>query len=83
MGTARIPMLTKSATSSCSSLRSRFLAKCGMDAVQYLKFQRHLIIFVFIMTVICVGIILPINFQVTWCSADIEIVNVRTKPQLS
>ncbi len=54
-----------------------------MDAVQYLKFQRHLIIFVFIMTVICVGIILPINFQVTWCSADIEIVNVRTKPQLS
>ncbi len=42
----------------------KFLAKCGMDAVQYLKFQRHLIIFVLIMTVVCIGIILPINFQV-------------------
>ena len=42
----------------------QFLAKCGMDAVQYLKFQRHLIVFVLIMTVVCIGIILPINFQV-------------------
>ncbi len=42
----------------------KFLAKCGMDAVQYLKFQRYLITFVFIMTVVCIGVILPINFQV-------------------
>ncbi len=42
----------------------KFLAKCGMDAVQYLKFQRSLIIFVLIMMIVCIGIILPINFQV-------------------
>ena len=41
----------------------KFRRRCGFDAVQYLKFQRHLIIFVLIMTVVCVGIILPVNFQ--------------------
>jgi hypothetical protein len=40
------------------------MRKCGVDAVQYLKFQRHLIVFVAIMTVVCVGVILPVNFQV-------------------
>jgi len=38
------------------------LRKCGIDAIQYIRFQRHLIIFVFIITVICLTIILPINF---------------------
>jgi hypothetical protein len=42
----------------------KFMRKCGVDAVQYLKFQRHLIVFVAIMTVVCVGVILPVNFQV-------------------
>ena len=42
---------------------AKYLAKCGNDAVQYLRFQRHLIIFVSIITVVCIGIILPINFQ--------------------
>ncbi len=42
----------------------KFMRKCGVDAVQYLKFQRHLIVFVTIMTVVCIGIILPVNFQV-------------------
>jgi hypothetical protein len=41
----------------------QFLRKCGKDAVQYLKFQRHLIIFVLILMVVCMGIILPVNFQ--------------------
>lgn len=41
----------------------QYLRKCGVDAVQYMKFQRHLIFFMFIITVVCVGIILPINFQ--------------------
>ena len=41
----------------------KYLAKCGIDAVQYLKFQRHLIFFTAIITVACIGIILPINFQ--------------------
>ena len=35
----------------------------GVDAVNYLKFQRHLIVFVGIITIACVGIVLPINFQ--------------------
>ena len=41
----------------------KFLRKCGTDAVQYLRFQRHLIIFVLIMMVMCICVILPINFQ--------------------
>ena len=41
----------------------KYLRKCGVDAVQYLKFQRHLIFFMAIITVACVAIILPINFQ--------------------
>lgn len=41
----------------------KFLRKCGTDAVQYLKFQRHLILFVTVMMVMCICVILPINFQ--------------------
>ena len=41
----------------------KFLRKCGTDAVQYLRFQRHLILFVLIMMVMCICVILPINFQ--------------------
>ena len=42
----------------------KYLRKCGPDAVQYLRFQRHLIGFMAIMTVVCICLILPINFQV-------------------
>jgi len=38
------------------------LRKCGIDAIQYIRFQRHLIIFMVIITVVCITIILPINF---------------------
>jgi len=38
------------------------LRRCGIDAIQYIRFQRHLIIFVLIITVVCISIILPINF---------------------
>jgi len=38
------------------------LRKCGSDALQYIKFQRHLIIFAFIIALVCMTIILPINF---------------------
>ena len=41
----------------------KYMRKCGVDAVNYLKFQRHLIVFVGIITIACVGIVLPINFQ--------------------
>ena len=41
----------------------KFFRKCGHDAVQYLRFQRHLIMLVSIMTVMCICVILPINFQ--------------------
>eukprot|EP00095_Tigriopus_kingsejongensis_P009316 snap_masked-scaffold320_size207635-processed-gene-1.8 protein:Tk09316 transcript:snap_masked-scaffold320_size207635-processed-gene-1.8-mRNA-1 annotation:"hypothetical protein L798_12217" len=41
----------------------KFLRKCGVDAVQYLRFQRHLILLVAIITLVCIGVILPINFQ--------------------
>ena len=41
----------------------KILRKCGTDAVQYLKFQRHLILLVTIMMIMCICVILPINFQ--------------------
>lgn len=43
--------------------REQVLAKCGPDAVHYLSFQRHLITLMFIITLISIGIILPINYQ--------------------
>ncbi|KAL0901136.1 hypothetical protein ABMA27_006449 [Loxostege sticticalis] len=42
--------------------REQVLAKCGPDAVHYLSFQRHAITLMFIITIISIGIILPINF---------------------
>lgn len=39
------------------------LLKCGPDAVQYLSFQRHIIVCMLIMMVISLTIVLPINFQ--------------------
>ena len=41
----------------------KFLRKCGTDAVQYLRFQRHLIFLVLVMMVMCICVILPVNFQ--------------------
>lgn len=38
-------------------------SKCGDDAVQYLSFQRHLIVLMFIITVTSLCIALPINMQ--------------------
>lgn len=38
------------------------LRKCGHDALQYINFQRHMVIFVLIITFICMAFILPINF---------------------
>ncbi|XP_026739309.1 CSC1-like protein 2 [Trichoplusia ni] len=43
--------------------REQVLAKCGPDAVHYLSFQRHSITLMFIVTLISIGLILPINFQ--------------------
>ncbi|XP_068198301.1 CSC1-like protein 1 isoform X2 [Antennarius striatus] len=36
-------------------------AKCGMDAVHYLSFQRHLIVLLLILTAGSLGVILPVN----------------------
>ncbi|XP_076862449.1 CSC1-like protein 1 isoform X2 [Brachyhypopomus gauderio] len=37
--------------------------KCGMDAVHYLSFQRHLIILLLFMCVLSVSVILPVNLS--------------------
>ncbi|CAG9136624.1 hypothetical protein JYU34_003120 [Plutella xylostella] len=50
--------------------RDQVLAKCGPDAVHYLSFQRHLITLMFIITLVSIGIILPINFQGTNLNVD-------------
>ena len=39
------------------------LRKCGIDAIQYIRFQRHLLVFMIIITCVCIAIILPINFN--------------------
>ncbi|KAK6998840.1 CSC1-like protein 2 isoform X2 [Biomphalaria glabrata] len=39
------------------------LNKCGRDAIQYLSFQRYLLVYISIITVLSVGVILPLNFQ--------------------
>uniref|UniRef100_UPI0037E8B643 CSC1-like protein 1 n=1 Tax=Semicossyphus pulcher TaxID=241346 RepID=UPI0037E8B643 len=38
-------------------------ARCGMDAVHYLSFQRHLIILLTVITITSLGIILPVNLS--------------------
>ena len=61
--------VTKVDRGMCSWITSVFtlsddmiLRKCGIDAIQYIRFQRHLLVFVFIITLVCITIILPINF---------------------
>ncbi|XP_076366962.1 LOW QUALITY PROTEIN: osmosensitive cation channel TMEM63C-like [Tachypleus tridentatus] len=39
------------------------LKKSGYDAVQYLSFQRHIILYMFIICVVSLVIVLPVNFQ--------------------
>ncbi|XP_045122161.1 CSC1-like protein 2 isoform X11 [Portunus trituberculatus] len=43
----------------------QILAKSGRDAVQYLSFQRHIVIYLMIVCIISISIVLPINFQGT------------------
>uniref|UniRef100_A0A8C2ZAR3 Transmembrane protein 63A n=1 Tax=Cyclopterus lumpus TaxID=8103 RepID=A0A8C2ZAR3_CYCLU len=38
-------------------------AKCGIDAVHYLSFQRHLIVLLLVITVTSLAIILPVNLS--------------------
>ncbi|XP_053316092.1 CSC1-like protein 2 isoform X2 [Spea bombifrons] len=39
------------------------LEKCGVDAVYYLSFQRHIIGLLIVIVIMSVGIVLPINFS--------------------
>lgn len=50
--------------------REQVLAKCGPDAVHYLSFQRHLITLMFVITLVSICVILPINFQGTNLQVD-------------
>lgn len=38
-------------------------ARCGVDAVHYLSFQRHLLILLGLLTICSIGIILPVNLS--------------------
>ena len=46
----------------CSS-SEKVKARCGIDAVHYLSFQRHLIVLLAIVTAASLGIILPVNMS--------------------
>ena len=37
----------------------------GPDAVQYLRFQKYIIIYILLTTIVSIGVILPLNFQGT------------------
>lgn len=50
--------------------REQMLAKSGPDAVHYLSFQRHLITLMFVITLVSIAIILPINFNGTNLQVD-------------
>ena len=39
------------------------MRKSGADAVQYLQFQRYLIVLMVIIVVLSIGVILPVNFS--------------------
>jgi len=43
----------------------RLLGFMGPDAVQYLRFQKYIIIFILFTTTVSLGVILPLNFQGT------------------
>ncbi|XP_015924374.2 CSC1-like protein 2 [Parasteatoda tepidariorum] len=54
----------------CSWLRAIFVIKDdqilkrnGPDALQYLSFQRHIIVYLAIICVICLTLVLPVNYQ--------------------
>lgn len=63
--------------------REQVLAKCGPDAVHYLSFQRHAITLMFIVTLVSIGIILPINFQGTNLQVDASTFSRTTLSNLS
>uniref|UniRef100_A0A8C6KUC6 Transmembrane protein 63A n=1 Tax=Nothobranchius furzeri TaxID=105023 RepID=A0A8C6KUC6_NOTFU len=42
-------------------IRKKIKQKCGVDALHYLSFQRHLIILLVVITVLSLGVILPVN----------------------
>uniref|UniRef100_A0A4W6EKS0 Transmembrane protein 63A n=1 Tax=Lates calcarifer TaxID=8187 RepID=A0A4W6EKS0_LATCA len=44
-------------------LEEKIKGKCGMDAVHYLSFQRHLIVLLLVITVTSLSIILPVNLS--------------------
>lgn len=47
----------------CNNFRDeKILRKCGYDAVQYLSFQRHIMVLMAIITAVSLGVVLPINF---------------------
>ena len=39
------------------------MSRCGLDALQYLRFQRHVILYLTMTMVLSISIILPLNFQ--------------------
>jgi len=43
----------------------QLLGIMGPDAVQYLRFQKYIMIYIFITTIVSIGVILPLNFQGT------------------
>ncbi|KRT82348.1 hypothetical protein AMK59_4453 [Oryctes borbonicus] len=45
--------------------KQKIFARCGPDAVHYLSFQQHLIFLMAIIMVVCIVVILPVNFQGT------------------
>ena len=56
--------------------------KCGKDAINYLTFQRYLIVYLLIVTILSISVLLPINFSGSSISdnkvfGSTTIVNVR------
>ena len=67
-------MSFKSWLSSVFTLPDQRIIECrGTDALHYLRFQRHIICFLLIVTVISIVVILPINLQGTYTTNSIAL----------
>lgn len=55
--------VTENVPSFCLCRDEEIRSKCGIDAVTYLSFQRHIILLMTVVTLLSLAVILPVNFS--------------------
>uniref|UniRef100_A0A3Q1CTL2 Transmembrane protein 63C n=1 Tax=Amphiprion ocellaris TaxID=80972 RepID=A0A3Q1CTL2_AMPOC len=62
-GRLALLMENDSFSSSCFCRDEEIRSKCGIDAVTYLSFQRHIILLMTVVSLLSLAVILPVNFS--------------------